>query len=184
MEHFAVDESVLRLFARHWETDAPLPYEIVQDFVATERAGAAADTESQIILATLDQRLHSEASSEAAFDSTRETHAVLAQRSSVLEPDGTRPHGFFGHLVGYGGSYYAYLFDRAIAGRVWEQVFHGGKDGGGIQRESGERFKREVLSWGGSRDPWACVGGVLREEGLADGGEAAMAEVGKWGVMY
>src|SRR5260370_27634680 len=29
----------------------------------------------------------------------------------------------FNHLYGYGATYYSYLFDQAIASRVWSQLF-------------------------------------------------------------
>ncbi|MCJ1397688.1 Mitochondrial intermediate peptidase [Xylographa trunciseda] len=186
MERFATDPSVLALFARHWETDAPLPYEMVAAGLEGERRSDASDTETQVLLAAVDQAYHSELvlRDGAAFDSTAVWHALSARWGSVPEAPGTKWQGFFGHLVGYGGSYYAYLFDRAIAAKVWESVFRGGREGQAVERENGERFKREVLRWGGSRNGWRCVGGVLGEEGraLEEGGERAMQEVGRWGV--
>ncbi|MCJ1281768.1 Mitochondrial intermediate peptidase [Xylographa opegraphella] len=186
MERFATDPSVLALFARHWETDAPLPYEMVAAALESERRGEVSDTETQVLLAAVDQAYHSEMvlRDGGHFDSTAVWHAMSAQWASVSEAPGTTWQGFFGHLVGYGGSYYAYLFDRAIAAKVWESVFRGGRGGQAVERGSGERFKRELLRWGGSRNGWRCVGGVLGEEGrrLEDGGERAMEMVGRWGV--
>ncbi|MCJ1473358.1 Mitochondrial intermediate peptidase [Lambiella insularis] len=186
MERFATDPSVLALFARHWETDAPLPYEMVKVSTEGDRASDASDTETQVLLAAVDQAYHSEMilDGNSRFDSTAVWHSMSAQWSSVPEAPGTKWQGFFGHLVGYGGSYYAYLFDRAIAAKVWESVFKAGRQGQAVERENGERFKREVLRWGGSRDGWRCVGGVLGDEGrgLDEGGEKAMERVGRWGV--
>lgn len=182
MEHFAADPAVLTLFARHWETDAPLPYQMVADKLALDRKGQGAETESQILLAMLDQAYHSPLPLQPDFDSTRVFHDIHDRYGSVPEPRETCWQGFFGHLVGYGGTYYSYLFDRAIAGRVWKEVFRGGRDGGAVAREGGERFRREVLRWGGARDGWRCVAGVLGDGRVAEGGEEAMAEVGRWGV--
>ncbi|MCJ1294191.1 Mitochondrial intermediate peptidase [Xylographa carneopallida] len=188
MERFATDPAVLALFARHWETDAPLPYAIVAAGLASERRAEASDTETQVLLAAVDQAYHSESvlrdDGGAAFDSTAVWHALSARWASVPEAPGTRWQGFFGHLVGYGGSYYAYLFDRAIAAKVWEGVFRGGREGQAVERANGERFRSEVLRWGGSRNGWRCVGGLLGEEGrgLEEGGERAMEEVGRWGI--
>ncbi|MCJ1254273.1 Mitochondrial intermediate peptidase [Lignoscripta atroalba] len=183
MEHFAANPDVLRMFARHWETDAPLPYEMVAEKLSVDRKGQGAETETQILLAMLDQAYHSELPMREGFDSTEVFHRVHERYGSVEEPRETSWQGFFGHLVGYGGTYYSYLFDRAIAGRVWEKVFEGGRHGGAVSRDSGERYKREVLKWGGARDGWRCVAGVLGDEKLSDGGEEAMAEVGRWGVQ-
>lgn len=182
MEHFAADATVLSLFARHWETNAPLPYEMVAERLAVDRKGQGVDTEHQILLAMLDQAYHSPLAAESGFDSTKIFHDVLARYSSLPEPPQTTAQGFFGHLVEYGGTYYSYLFDRAIAGKVWQDVFDSGKGNGAVRRENGERFRQEVLRWGGSRDGWKCVAGVLGDPSLAEGGAKAMEEVGRWGV--
>lgn len=185
MEHFAADPTVLALFARHWHTDAPLPYEMVSERLAIERRGQGVETEHQILLAMLDQAYHSDLplTMPGDFDSTKVLHDVYDQYGTVREPRETSAQGFFGHLVEYGGTYYSYLFDRAIAGKVWKEVFDSGKDGGAVKRENGQRFRDEVLMWGGSRDGWRCLSNLLRDEGLKDGGPKAMAAVGRWGVI-
>lgn len=185
MEHFAADPTVLALFARHWQSDAPLPYEMVSERLAIERRGQGVETEHQILLAMLDQAYHSDLplTMPGGFDSTKVLHDVYDRYGTVREPRETSAQGFFGHLVEYGGTYYSYLFDRAIAGKVWKEVFDSGRDGGAIKRENGQRFRDEVLMWGGSRDGWGCLSNLLRDEGLRDGGPEAMAAVGRWGVV-
>ncbi|KAL8830978.1 MAG: hypothetical protein Q9191_001127 [Dirinaria sp. TL-2023a] len=182
MEHFAADPSVLALFARHWETGATLPYDMVAERLTIDRKGQGADAEHQILLAMLDQAYHSPIAASSSFDSTEAFHDIHARYSSVAEPRGTTAQGFFGHLVEYGGLYYSYLFDRAIAGKVWKKVFAGGKGEGAVMRENGERFRQEVLQWGGGRDGWKCVAAVLGDETLSEGGPQAMRKVGEWGV--
>ena len=184
MEYFASDPSVLALFARHWETGVPLPHEMVENLLLIQGRGQGVQTESQILFSLLDQAYHSSlpVNTNGGFDSTKVFFDVYDRYSSVREPRRTNAQGFFGHLVEYGGTYYSYLFDRAIAGKVWKEVFRGGKNDGGVDREAGEIYKEEVLRWGGGRSGWACVSGVLREEKLKNGGKEAMEEVGKWGV--
>lgn len=188
MEHFAQEPSVLALFASHWETNAALPREMITERLALDRKWQGADTETQILLAMLDQAYHSDPplrtqqEGGGGFDTTRIFHDVYDRYGSVREPRETTAQGFFGHLVEYGGTYYSYLFDRAIAGKVWSEVFRGGKDGGATSRAAGQRMRDEVLKWGGGRDGWRCVAGVLGDDRLKNGGPEAMAEVGKWGV--
>ena len=184
MESFASDIFVLELFARHWETNAPLPYEMIEEFLQIQRRGQGFQTETQILFSLLDQAYHSSLplAMEGGFDSSKVLFDVYDKYGSVREPPNTSAQGFFGHLVEYGGTYYSYLFDRAIAGKIWRNVFRGGMAGGGVDREAGERYKEEVLKWGGSRSGWACVSGVLGDERLKHGGKEAMKEVGRWGV--
>ena len=184
MEFFAADPSVLSLFARHWETDMPLPYEMVQDALNMSKKGQGLQLETQILFSLLDQAYHSALPLTMGdrFDSTKVFFDIYDKYGSVREPRETNAQGLFGHLVEYGGTYYSYLFDRAIAGKVWREVFRNGEDGGGVDREAGERYKDEVLKWGGGRSGWACISGVLGDERLRDGGQEAMREVGRWGV--
>lgn len=189
MEHFAADPSVLGLYARRWDDDKPLdPSLVAAELNAHCALRAAAETESQILLAALDQALHSPRvpGRGSSFDSRAAYARVYADRAlaSVPEPQGAAWHGFFGHLFQYGAVYYSYLFDRAIAGRFWADVFEKGRGGGSLSRANGERYKSEVLRFGGSRSGWECVAGVLGPERhwMHEGGREAMEEVGRWGA--
>ena len=193
MEYFAIDPAVLSLYARHWQSDAPIPTELIDSLKKEQNEksmrSAGYDSENQILMAMLDQALHSEEAlqavqNEGRVNSTQIYHHIWNTYGSLWEPSGTAWQGLFGHLYGYGATYYAYLFDRAIARQVWRAVFDDGEHGGGIERSHGERFKEEVLKWGGGRDPWICLENLMGNgQGvLAEGRERAMQEVGKWGI--
>ncbi|KAL7628621.1 Mitochondrial intermediate peptidase [Parahypoxylon ruwenzoriense] len=181
MEHFCASPSVLNLFARHHSTDTPLPYHMIIDRLHVVRRFEASDREHQIMLAMLDQQYHSSLPNEDKFDST-EIYLDLQRRFGKLPPDppGTRFQGFFGHLFGYGSTYYSYLFDQVLAMRVWQIVFSAGQKGAALDRANGERLKENLLKWGGSRDPWRCLSDTLQDERLIDGDEKAMRLVGSW----
>ncbi|KAJ1331278.1 mitochondrial intermediate peptidase [Microdochium nivale] len=183
MEHFSADPSVLALFARHYATDEPLPYEMVAEKLAVSQRFEASDRENQIILAMLDQAYHSRAPGNATFDSTEVYHDLQRRYGQLpADPALTRWQGFFGHLFGYGSTYYSYLFDQVLSERVWRVVFAGGQNSGALSRENGERLKENLLKWGGSRDPWRCLSDALQDERLANGDEKAMKIVGSWGI--
>ncbi|KAI1443102.1 mitochondrial intermediate peptidase-like protein [Annulohypoxylon stygium] len=181
MEHFCADPSVLGLFARHYVTDEPLPYESVTDKLHIARRFEASDRENQIILAMLDQQYHSSLPNKEGFDST-EIYLDLQRNFGKLPPDprGTRWQGFFGHLFGYGSTYYSYLFDQVLSKRVWDVVFSAGHNGAALDRANGERLKENLLKWGGSRDPWRCLSDTLQDGRLVNGDEKAMRLVGSW----
>ena len=192
MQYFAMNPSVLKLFAAHWKTGETIPDELIDALKNEQRYKASTsggwDNENQILMAMLDQVYHSNdpvtALASGRYDSTAAYHEVWNTYGSTPEPRETAWQGFFGHLYGYGATYYSYLFDRAIARQVWRAVFRDGHDGGGIDRAAGQRFSEEVLRWGGGRDPWMCLEGLMGEgKGvLAEGGEKAMLEVGRWGI--
>jgi intermediate peptidase len=183
MEHFAADPTVLALFARHYETDDPLPYQMVADRLALDEKFEGSDTEHQILLSMADQAYHSALPLSPSFNSTEIYHSIQQQHGVFpADPEGTCWQGFFGHLYGYGSSYYSYLFDRVLAKRIWGVVFENGQGRKGVDRESGERMKEHVLKWGGGRDPWRCLADVLEDGRVENGDETAMGIVGSWGL--
>jgi intermediate peptidase len=182
MEHFAFCPHVLGLYARHWETDAPLPMQALEHRLRVDNRNGYTELESQILLCMLDQVYHTSAPLQRDFNSTKMYHDVYSKYASVPEPAGTAWQGFFGHLFGYGATYYSYLFDRAIAAKIWKDVFQKNGAQGSLERGNGELYKNEVLKWGGGRDGWECLAGVLKDPRLAEGGEKAMQEVGRWGI--
>lgn len=185
MEHFAADETVLSMFARHYETDEPLPYEMVAEQLSFDKKLESFDVDNQITLSLLDQAVHSKEALSPSFSSTKIYHDLQAQYSLLpSDPKGTCWQGFFGHLFGYGGTYYSYLFDRALARRIWKTVYNSGEQNGAVSRENGERFKEHVLKIGGGRDPWDCLAGATGDERLGSGAEARsrLDLVGSWGL--
>ncbi|PNP53865.1 hypothetical protein FNYG_15698 [Fusarium nygamai] len=183
MEHFAADPTVLSLFARHWKSDRPVPYELVAERIRLTKRFEGLETENQIILAMVDQAYHASAMRDADFNSTAVFHDIKARFAhGPRDPPNTCWQGFFGHLHSYGSTYYSYLFDRVLAERVWRVVFKAGENGGAINRENGERLKENLLKWGGGRDPWTCLADTLQDERLAPGDEKSMALVGSWGI--
>ena len=134
------------------------------------------DTYSQIMLAAIDQIYHSTTVLGDSFDSTAELAKLHDTRGLVPHVSGTSFQTQFGHLFGYGATYYSYLFDRAIAARVWEKIFLGDP----LNRSTGERYKGEVLKFGGGRDPWEMVATLLQAPELETGNSESMREVGRW----
>ncbi|KKZ64861.1 mitochondrial intermediate peptidase [[Emmonsia] crescens] len=193
MESFATAPEVLSLYARHWETNQPLPEDMIQTMRLNhenyESIQGAMDNETQIMMALLDQAYHDSSPLLPGFNTTQIFHTLYSQHATIADPidSQTTWQGYFGHLFNYGASYYSYLFDRAIASKLWSETFQEGKLA--TDREAGEKFKNEVLRWGGGRDGWQCVAGVLGDQHpanangkLAEGGEDAMLEVGLWGL--
>ena len=181
MEHFLTSPRVLALFdtsSAERATTHAATADAVANSVQNEDPSRNIDTYGQILLAVLDQTYHSRAAMEPAFDSTAALAELHDRRGIVPYVPGTSWQTQFGHLFGYGATYYSYLFDRAIAARVWRQLFAHNP----LNREMGERYKKEVLRHGGGEDPWAMLGSLLGTPELAGGDERAMREVGRWRI--
>ncbi|CAG7847338.1 Mitochondrial intermediate peptidase Short=MIP; AltName: Full=Octapeptidyl aminopeptidase; Flags: Precursor [Serendipita indica DSM 11827] len=176
MEHFLTSPEVLSLFFTNEKTTVS-----PEDMPVAQRAGSpfqAIEAHNHILLACLDQHYHSRVALSPHFDSTHELKHIQTAYGVLPYVEGTSWQTSFGHLFSYGASYYSYLFDRAIASRIWAKIFSNGP----LQRENGERFKNDVLRFGGGKQPWDMVGELLDEPMLKEGGLHAMQEVGRWGV--
>ncbi|KAG6910537.1 Mitochondrial intermediate peptidase [Tephrocybe rancida] len=173
MEHFLNSLTVLSLFDIEGTTAARQ--------IGNHHADPchSIDTYSQILLAAVDQAYHSPAAHAPNFDTTDELANLHNTRGLIPYVPGTSFQTQFGHLFGYGATYYSYLFDRAIASRVWQNVFSEDP----LNREIGEKYKREVLRYGGGKDPWKMVSKLLSAPELENGDAEAMREVGRWKIQ-
>lgn len=175
MERFASSPQVLALYARHYKTGEPLPYNALQSYLDTQAVFQHCETYNQIKLSMLDQSLHSGLACDSNFDPRAIYQELEDSKGLFPSHEGSQWHTYFGHLFNYGATYYCYLFDRAIADRIWKKLFESDP----LSREAGERFKNEVLSWGGSRNPWKCVAGVLGQSDLEKGDKHAVLDIGR-----
>ncbi|KIY67213.1 mitochondrial intermediate peptidase [Cylindrobasidium torrendii FP15055 ss-10] len=172
MEHFLTSPDVLSLFDVNSTSTSRNGVNNAQD------PCHAIDTYTQILLSSIDQIYHSTIAHNRSFNSTEEFAKLHNTRGVIPYVEGTSFQTQFGHLFGYGATYYSYLFDRAIASRVWDHVFAADP----LSRNQGERFKHEVLKYGGGKDPWQMVATILDRPQLQNGDADAMREVGQWRI--
>jgi intermediate peptidase len=171
MEHFLSSPEVIGLVARHHATDAPLPYHHLTSYLQSARSLDPLDVHNQILLASLDQLYHSPLALDPNFDSTQALHTLQDQIGVIPAMDGVTWQVNFGHLFGYGATYYSYLFDRVIAARMWTKLF--ARDP--LSREQGDVFKNGILAHGGGRDPWSMLANVLQDGEIENGAQDARA---------
>lgn len=175
MEHFLVSPAVFSLFP----TDhLRISHSDLLHHIRQLNPFPSLDTHSQIVMATLDQTYHSTLPSSPAFSSTLELYRLQDSLGVIPSVPGTAWQTQFSHLYGYGATYYTYLFDRAIARKVWKDIF----DKDPLDRSMGERYKNEVLKFGGGKEPWKMLGSLLNLPEIEDGDHRAMELVGHWGV--
>jgi len=154
MENFGWNREALDLFARHYQTGEKLPYELFERMLAARYFHAGLFLVRQLEFALFDFLLHLE------YDPAQgaRTLAVLEQvrkQVAVLHPPAWQrfPHGF-SHIFagGYAAGYYSYLWAELLSADAFgEFEEHARKGGSVIDRNTGERFRREILFVGASR---------------------------------
>ncbi|KAM6987943.1 mitochondrial intermediate peptidase-like [Tautogolabrus adspersus] len=171
MEYFATDYRVISQFARHYETGQPLPQSMVARLCESKKVCGAADTQLQIFYAVLDQIYHSTPQNRSTTDILKE----MQQKFYGLPyTPNTAWQLRFNHLIGYGAKYYSYLMSRAVASMVWNQCFIQDP----LNRDTGERYRREMLAHGGAKEPMLMVEGMLqRQPTIEDFVDALVSEL-------
>ncbi|HEX7815793.1 M3 family metallopeptidase [Dyella sp.] len=149
MENFAWNRQALDLFARHYETGERLPDELFQRMLDARHFHAGLFLVRQLEFALFDFLLHLE------YDPSQgaQTMAVLEQARkevAVLHPPAWQrfPHAF-SHIFagGYAAGYYSYLWAELLSADAFGEF----EAHGVIDRATGDRFRREILSVGASR---------------------------------
>jgi thimet oligopeptidase len=159
-EEWASDVGVLQSFARHWQTDEPIPSELVARMRQADEYGKALHVVQQMFYARLALDYH-----EGRLGETDLLERMLAaKRESLPFPheEGTYFHASFGHLNGYSAMYYTYMWSLAIAKELYASF--GGRPMDGVVAR---RYRERVLAPGGTSDAAQLVRDFLgRDSGL------------------
>eukprot|EP00126_Sphaerothecum_destruens_P009976 Sdes_comp20645_c0_seq1m15857 len=155
MEYFASDPRVLQQFARHYKTGKPIPENLLSIISLQKKMFSAIDLQQQIYLAMLDQTYHGTHPLNGSVNQV----AADVQNKYTLFPAlaGISPQMQFNHLFGYGASYYTYIWSRAFASKIWKELFSKNP----TCRSSGEKYRTQMLSKGGSQDPNVIMEALL-----------------------
>lgn len=149
LENFCWQRETLDLFARHYQTGAPLPQELFERMLAARHFQAGMFLVRQLEFGLFDFRLHLE------YDPARggRVNEILQQvreQVAVLRPPAWQRFAHsFTHIFagGYGAGYYSYLWAEVLSADAFSRF----EAEGIFNRATGESFRREVLAVGGSR---------------------------------
>ncbi|MEE4329383.1 MAG: M3 family metallopeptidase, partial [Wenzhouxiangella sp.] len=145
LEGWAWDERALARFARHIETDQPLPDELLAGLKADRQFHGAMALLRQIEFALTDLTLHRQAGADP-LEIMRRIHDEIA----VLPlPAYSRFLMSFSHLFagGYAAGYYSYLWAERLARDAFELF----AERGIFDHSTGQHLAREILEVGASR---------------------------------
>ena len=144
--------SVLAHYAKHYQTGAAMPKELLDKVLATSKFNQGFATTEYLGSAMLDQSWH-----QVGADKIPEAKGVMAFEAAALKANGTDyapvpPRyrtPYFSHIMGgYAAGYYAYIWSEVLDANTVEWI----KGHGGLTRANGDRFRATLLSRGGSKD--------------------------------
>ena len=146
LQQWAQNPEILQAFARHHQTNEPIPTPLVQKLRASKEANKGLWTRRQMFLAAVSLAYYSRP---PGFDTTQ----VLAQQQDKYSPfrheyrEGTHFQLSFGHLEGYSAAYYTYVWSLVIA-KDLETEF---QKHGYLDPDTAMKYRRTVLEPGGSK---------------------------------
>jgi thimet oligopeptidase len=151
LEEWAWDPAVLAAFARHHQTGAPIPAELVMKMKAANEVGKALAVRRQMALARLSLACHDRPPEQVDPDALYQTISEAALPYPFVE--GTHFPCSFGHLDGYSAIYYTYMWSLVIAKDLFACFTPGDLAGG----ETARRYRACVLEAGGSAPAGALI---------------------------
>lgn len=150
-EHWALEPSVLKNYALHYQTKQPIPEALVakmkkaatfnQGYNMTELAAAAA----------LDLEWHSITDESQVTSANNFERKALEHVGLLVSEVPPRYHSpYFLHIWGngYSASYYAYIWSEILDNDAYDWF----KANGGLTRANGDRFRQYILSVGNTID--------------------------------
>jgi peptidyl-dipeptidase Dcp len=143
---------ILANYARHHETGEPLPVEMVQRLQESRLFGEGFATTEYLAAALLDQAWHRLGPDDTVDDVERfEADALAAAGIAVPAAPPRYRSTYFNHIFGggYSAGYYSYIWSEVLDADTVEWF----TENGGLRRENGDTFRRELLSRGGAVDP-------------------------------
>jgi peptidyl-dipeptidase Dcp len=181
-EHWLEQPDVLRRFARHYQTGAPMPEELLQRLIAARNFNQGFATVEYVASAIVDLDFHS-LSSPGAIDPTAFETDALARIGMPEEIVMRHRPPHFGHVFsggGYAAAYYSYMWSEVLDADAFEAFEETGDI---FDPATAKRLRETIYAAGGARDPadaykafrgrLPSADALLRKRGLADAAVAS-----------
>ncbi len=149
-EMWADAPAVLQNYAHHYQTGAPLPRDLLDKVIAAAKFNQGFATTEYLGAALVDQRWHQLAATQVPPPGgvmQFEADALAAEGVDFAPVPPRYRTPYFSHIMGgYSAGYYSYIWAEVLDAnsRAWFASH------GGLTRANGDRFRRTLLSRGGS----------------------------------
>jgi peptidyl-dipeptidase Dcp len=150
-EHWAIYPAVFQHYARHYQTGAVMPQELVEKIQRAKDFAEGYNLTELLAAAELDMQWHALSADEPLQDPDGFEKQALAKTHLDLATVPPRYRSsYFSHIwaSGYSAGYYAYLWTEMLADDAYQWF----DDHGELTRANGDRFRQMILSRGNTRD--------------------------------
>jgi len=150
-EMWSVNPVVLANYARHYQTGAAMPQELLDKVIASKKFNEGFRTTEYLAASILDQKWHQLGASQIPTDVLGFEAASLKAAGVDYAPVPPRYRTtYFSHVFsgGYSAGYYGYLWSEKLDADTVEWF----NENGGMLRKNGDHFRKMLLSKGGTMD--------------------------------
>jgi thimet oligopeptidase len=144
-EEWPKDPAILKLFARHYKTNEPLPADLAEKARAAGDFGRALNVRQQMFYAAVSLDFHNR--DPKGLDQDKLVAQLQERYTPYKYVEGTHMHTAFGHLNGYSAVYYTYMWSLVIA----KDMFTEFKQNGLMNPEVAAKYRNSVLGASGTK---------------------------------
>ena len=151
-EHWALEPRVFTNYARHHRTGEPMPGALFEKIKRARTFNQGYALSEYIASAVIDMAWHSLPPGSPPPDIGAFEQAALRDHGMLAREVPPRYHtSYFAHIWdgGYDAGYYAYLWAEVLDHDAYAWF----EEQGGMTRANGDRFRKMILSRGGTADP-------------------------------
>ncbi len=150
MEHWALEPEVMNVYARHFETNEPIPSPLVEKIKKTSTFNQGFATTEYLAASLLDLAWHN-LETEEEQDVAQFEQAAMDKHGLIPQISPRYPSTQFQHIFsgGYSAGYYSYIWAEVLDTDGYESF----KEAGIFNQERAQSFRQNVLERGNTEEP-------------------------------
>lgn len=152
-EHWALEPTIFANYAKHYQTGAAMPQELVDKIKKARTYGKGYATLEYTEAALLDQEWHSLSAKDPKVADVDAFEAAALKKDGVDMPEVPPRYRspYFAHIWagGYEANYYAYMWGEILDDDAYEWF----TENGGMTRQNGQTFRDKMLARTYTADP-------------------------------